>query len=201
MRSAIFGILLGIGMLLPIGQLRGALITVGTHDLLPNTAGQVIQIPVTGGETVAAFDMYLQIVHAGGAFPTFQSVDILNGTIYDGVPVTFFGSADLPDLQYASIDPNVGTVTADGIAVFATIDTTGLFSGSWPLKMTDISFGGIDGLGTLYSDVNGTQFATVINGEIRIAAAPGGEVPEPSALAIWGLLGIGCCLGARRFRR
>ena len=59
-------------------------IVVGDHTLLPDTAGQQIEIFVTGDEQVQGLNFYIQVgdggVPAGGSDvgPTIQDVDILS---------------------------------------------------------------------------------------------------------------------------
>lgn len=111
------------------------------------------------------------------------------------------------DFWYVTTSTSANTVAADGTLLYATFDTTGIFAAVtdlvWDLRMNDIPRPGfVDPFTTQFADSVGSPFfPDFTGGSVRIRGTQPSEVPEPSALAIWSLLGIGCCVGARRFRR
>jgi hypothetical protein len=171
------------------GPARGALIIdVGDHILQANQAGQQIQIFVSGGDQVQGLNLNAQIHDGSDAAvaPVFQNVDIVTGTIFAGNhnPPNHIG--DLPRIQVWSMTTASGTVPAQGLLATFTINTTGLFAGTWDLRLRDTLNG--------HTDFAGTP-ATITNGSISIAV-----IPEPSVLALVCVAGLGI-LPARVLRR
>ena len=133
-----------------------ATINVGNHVLLPNTPGQQVTIPVTGGEMVAGVDLFVQVgdggpelpnvgLPAGTDAPEISSVDMLTGTIFGGTSATqvdhdrsgvvqvFFSSVAL-----SLPPPDPQEVPAAGTLVTLTVDTTGFNSGTFDLLLSDV---------------------------------------------------------------
>ncbi len=153
-------------------------IDVGSHNLLPNQAGQQIQIFVSGDDAVQGLNLFLQVADGGSSVggsiegPEFTAVDILAGTIFDGQNTGQVG----PDPNFMPdqiVDPYTttpsGTVAAgDGsggqaLLATATISTVGWSSGTWDLKAG----------GTVNGDSDFVIIsATINNGTIT--------VPEPA---------------------
>jgi len=126
-------------------------INVGTHVLLPNTANQVVTIHVTGGEQIAGEDFYAQIgdggTYLGGSNvkPAFTNVDILGGTIFAANNNGAYGdpngtppgsNAGHPLIWVDGTTTVGGGLPASGLLATLTIDTTGLNSGTFPLRLT-----------------------------------------------------------------
>jgi autotransporter-associated beta strand protein len=148
-------------------------INVGSYYLLPNTAGQVRTIYVTGGGAVSGLNFNISVgngINPSNA-PKITNVDVL-GTAAQ--PTIFY--ANNKGQQDPYTDPSVypyyetrqtttatGTVTAAGLLALVTFDTTGVTTGSWGLSLTDPS-----GVPTDFAGVP----AVITNGSITIAHAP-----------------------------
>ncbi len=172
------------------------LIDVGNFPLLPNTAGQEIVIEVSGGDLVQGLNFNAQIgdggVDLGGVTvgPSIEDIDILAGTIFDGnntgaVDPELLGGVDFPLVEFRTTTTNNGTVAAAGLLATLTIDTTGFFSGEFPLILSATLNGPTDFAGVS---------ATITDGTITI-------VPEPSSfiMALVGAIaGLGCATLRRR---
>jgi hypothetical protein len=176
-------------------------INVGSHSLLPNTAGQKIAIYVTGGDAIAAADLLIQIGDGGPErvnFPPltagidapgvqspvgFPNVNLQNPTygtdtgIFSTVPNG--GQSDglggsIPQLIGLSILTDSGTVAANGLLATLMIDTTGFTSGTWDLMLKDTLAGNTQFLNESANQVP----LTIVNGSLTI-------VPEPTAIVLF----------------
>ena len=123
-------------------------ITIGDHTLAADTAGQQIEIYVSGGQDVSQLNFYALIAdggsECGGSIdgPAIEDIDLMTGTIFDGNNDGEYGDDDgsgesdtKPQYEAISIDVTSGTVTADGLLATLTIDTTGFTSGTWTLNL------------------------------------------------------------------
>lgn len=136
---------------------QAASIVVGTHTLLPNTPGQVIDIVGTGGEALGGMNFYASVGDGGpdlgGAdlLPLMSSVDIIGaGTIFGanntgqigGSFVTGSFGQDIGPGLYAAANTTTssGSVPFAGVIARLTIDTTGIQAGAndilIPLRVT-----------------------------------------------------------------
>ncbi len=164
------------------------IIDVGTHTLQANTPDQIIRIYVSGGDAVEALNFSAQIADGGSAGgggddgPVFTGLDLLGGTIFASNNLGQFGGSLDPQLAIASTITSSGTVHADDLLATLTIDTTGVWSGTYVLKLSDTLNGATD-----FGDVD----PTITNGMIQV-------VPEPAGLA---LLAVGCLAMPRGRRR
>jgi hypothetical protein len=168
-------------------------VNVGAFDLQPNTAGQVVEIRVTGTEQVNGVNFYAQIADAGpeplvagsaGDEPDITAVDLVGGgLLFAGGSQSDLGSEPQLAIYMADID---GTVPADGVLARLTVDTTGFFFGSGPfaLRLKDTREGPTTF--TLAADPFEVTPA-ITDGSIRI-------VPEPAGAAA-------ACLAAAGIRR
>ena len=170
------------------------IITVGSHDLLPDKANQPVDINVTGGDLVPGLDLFLQ-VGDGDAGPQIQTVDVLTGTIFADNNtgeslVAIGGSGSLPYWNaYAATTTSNGTVSADGLLATVMIDTTGFTAGMWTLSV-DFDYGGSHYASDFASDAP----VTLVNGSINI-------VPEPGSLLLLFSAAIGLARWQWRRRR
>lgn len=113
------------------------MVNVGTIVLAANKAGQAIEITVTGGDAVQGMELYAQIGNATSG-PVVQSCDILTGTIFAGNNEGLFGgSYVMPRRLYQGVVTAGGDVPASGRIATLTVDTTGMFNGTYSLSLTN----------------------------------------------------------------
>ena len=165
-------------------------VVVGEHELLANTADQLIEIMVHGGDPVQGVNLRLQVADggthpdAGGSIdgPKISSIDLVAGTIFDGNHTSQNSLLSLPQVWVQSITTANSTVAADGVLATVMIDTTGFLEGEFDLWAGNTLDGATDFAGIP---------AEITEGSIRI-------VPEPASL--FGLLtGLGIiCVRLRR---
>jgi len=151
--------------------------------LLPNTANQVISIQVTGGESIAGEDFYTQIGD-GGSFlggtdtkPAFTNVDVLGGTIFSPSNNGAYGDPNGTPPGSNAAHPLVwvdgtttlsGSLPANGLLATLTLDTTGLNSGTFPLRLSvDGALGPFDT--TLWNAVGEAVPLSVTEGTLIVA--------------------------------
>jgi len=154
-------------------------IEVGTHNLLPDRAGQVIRISVTGGDPVQGLELNAQI-QDGSSGPIFEDADILTGTIFAGNNLGLFAGGYIdPRRLYVGLVTQTGSVDANGLIAILTVRTTGLYGGTYALSLTNSLEGTTNFAGAA---------ASITEGTIVI-------VPEPAVLA---LLAAGAAVLQRR---
>ena len=175
------------------GMALGApIIDVGTHKLLENAPGQTVVVLVTGTDQVTGFNLNARLGDGLGGLPepVFESVNFAGG-MWDAGAHTVMGGPPAGNEQYvqASVVFNPAmNVSAAGLLVTLTIDTTGFFNGeSFPLLLSGITEIGQDS--HFITSGAGTLAADITNGTIEI-------VPEPASLAILALGGL-ALLGRR----
>jgi autotransporter-associated beta strand protein len=150
-------------------------IDVGTNDLLPNTANQVITLLVTNdaGTTtpqVTDFAGYFQIGPntLDQVVPVFQGADFTN---------TFWGAGSaggvgpepgLPQLMQKGFSLDAGTATANGNLINLIVDTTGIPSGTFALKLTNNAYTDVFGQNSLFLPSAANDALTINNGSITI---------------------------------
>ena len=149
-------------------------IVVGSHNLLPNTAGQPVQILVENVPDVAGVNLNAQIGDGSGiGTPLCNGVDLTTGTIFTSNNSGAWDNGSTPGLLIYSILTTSGTVSASS-ALLATfyVDTTGLNSGTFVLSLGDT----LNGPTTFLSE-SGEVPIIITNGTLTV-------VPEPTGLAI-----------------
>jgi len=172
------------------GMALGApIIDVGTHKLLENAAGQTVVVLVTGTDQVTGFNLNARLGDGSEGLPepVFESVDFAGG-MWDAGAHTVMGGPLAQYVQASVVFNPAMNVSADGLLVTLTIDTTGFFDGeSFPLLLSGITKIGQDS--HFITSGAGTLAADITNGTIEI-------VPEPTSLAILALGGL-AILGRR----
>jgi hypothetical protein len=154
-------------------------------SLLPNKAGQQVNVYTTGGEPVAGFNFYATIGDGGADLGGIDVGPTITDVVLHGVGMTF-PSGEQTDIETSSSGMYVGTsialtgknatVAATGLLATLTIDTTGFAEAgeSWPLKM--------DLAGTTFTLAGGAELVpTFSNGILAIAAT---QAPEPGTLTL-----------------
>ena len=154
-------------------------IDVGANNLLANTPNQVITLQVTNdaGTTppqVTDFAGYFQIGPNAldQTVPVFQGADFTN---------TFWGAGSaggvgpepgLPQLMQNGFSLDAGSVAADGNLINLVIDTTGISSGTFDLKLTNNAYTDVFGQSSTFLPAAANSAITIHNGSITIAAGP-----------------------------
>ena len=166
------------------------IIVVGDHDLNANTSNQRITFSVTGDELVTGVLLKQSIGDGDGGTPEPQFTDVdFSNTIWNTFPVTEQPQFMDSELDHGLTFINAGDqVTANGDFVTVVIDTTGFFTGTFPLKLANTTFGE----STTFILTGGGAFPprppndfTITNGSINI-------VPERAVLAqLLALVGMG----------
>jgi hypothetical protein len=162
-------------------------VDVGSHQLLPNTPGQTVELFVSGGDLVDAAEVNVEIGD-GTAGPLITDIDLKTNTIF--APASFT-EADVINTgrQAQSNVEGPSDVAASGRFATVTLDTTGLQFGTFPLELT--------------VNVGGTLFPTRFNNNgvaVPLTITDGSvSVPEPAALGLLGAAGL--VLVGRRRRR
>jgi MYXO-CTERM domain-containing protein len=183
------------------GADAGTHIDVGSHNLLAGQANQVVVLQVTNdvGTTppqVTDFSGYFQIGPNSldqTPVPGFQGADF-TGTFW-GVDGSASGGGPeigLPQLMQKGFSLNSGSVAANGDLIRLIVDTTGVTSGTYDLKLTNSAY--FDGFGQNSSFLPGAsnEAITINNGTITVT-------PEPGSAAI--ALGAAAAAGVMRRRR
>ncbi len=129
-----------------------ATIDVGNYLLLPNTPGQVIQLPITGTDLAPGLDLAVQIGDGGPELatvdlppgtpgPTIGQIDFASGTIFSVPGATQFTPAgNLPQVWFTNVvlGASPSEVTTNGVLANLTIDTTNFSAGSFALLLKNI---------------------------------------------------------------
>ncbi len=184
-------------VLLCVSAASGApTVVVGNHDLLPNTPGQSINIPVTGAVGVEGLNAYVQIgdTTAGPVIsnitdPNFgaMGVDLETGTIFAGNNFGQLTSLTQNRLWILDIITASGSAATSGTLMTITLDTTGLTTGTFDLLLAGTNGGDTEFLDSL----GGLIQASITNGTVTV-------IPEPMTLT---LLGIPVIAGLLRRRK
>lgn len=177
-------------------------ITVGDHNLLPNTAGQTVQIFVVSDTADSTQGLSFNAQLADGGTGAGGSID---GPIMTGDatgPGTLFETNHNP-VSDGSLPPgfvNLGFAVQSGtvpipvgssLLATLTFDTTGFTTGTYPLIL-----GGPDAINGDTQIAATTGLLSIVNGSITI-------VPEPSSivLGLFAVAGFGAVAIRRRRAR
>ncbi|MEQ9461482.1 MAG: hypothetical protein RIG82_11085 [Phycisphaeraceae bacterium] len=110
----------------------------GTYTLLEDTPGQLITIYATSDDQpVQGINLNAQIGDGLSNAPSFTSVDLLAGTIFE-TNNTGLGSASgvlTPQVAFYSTTTAIGTVLANGLLATIEIDTSGFFASDGPFDL------------------------------------------------------------------
>jgi hypothetical protein len=155
---------------------EAAVIDVGVHVLLPNTAGQQIVLRVSGAEQVTGFNLRAQLGDGLGPLtePVFQAVSFTGG-IWDAYPTMLVGGPVSGAEQFAQasvlFQETGREVPANGLLITLTINTTG-FSGpaAFPLWLSGTQIGANS---DFIPHGGGSLAPVALNGAICIGLLPG----------------------------
>ena len=125
------------------------IVDVGSHPLLGSTAGQTIQLWVTGDGNLAGLNLFVQVGDGGPELVGYGLPAGTDGPSIAGVNLQPMGgiftgrgaqtdSNGIPQVVISTFDVTNGAVNANGLLVELTIDTTGFSSGSWPLMLKGV---------------------------------------------------------------
>lgn len=164
-------------------------VLVGDHILAPNTPGQTIEIIVFHGVPVESLFLISQIGDGGPDFggsdlgPRITDVDLLTGTIFEDNNIGQTNLIEFDLVRFNTTATENGSVLTEGILATLTIDTTGFFTGSWPLLLD----------GTVLGRSNfGATPMLIANGSI--------SVPEPATVLLM-VQALAVLLGLTAMRR
>ena len=180
-------------MILAVAGAASAAITVtgGSHDLLPNTAGQTIDILIStdASDLTTGCNLNVQLGNAQGT-PDITNVEMhLTGQIFAGeVDWTYAdGGSAYPGIGMASmlVGDSANDPVASGTLATVTIDTTGLTTGTWTLTM----------MGTLNLDSSmifssGSPSVSFVDGSVTV-------IPEPATMLLLGLGAVAAVIRRR----
>lgn len=177
----------------------------GTHDLLPETSGQVIAITVSGvpgdppglggtGDAFQGVDLFLTI-NDGTTGPLITAIDLLNGTVFDGNNSGQNDAIAFPArtaFSGTTVDSDV--VGPNGVLAYITLDTTNVAMGSYPLHLYLTNPGQPLLLPPWIGVDEEEPVPVLIDGTLNI-------VPEPGSLVLALLAVVGLCGVAIHRRR
>ena len=162
------------------------IITVGSHLLQPDTPGQVVQVFVSGDQSVSGLNLFAQVGDGGPELanlpnplppgtdgPAINTVGLTAKTIFAGVPdvPTDLGSIPQVAIWSLALAEPTSSVRAAGTLARLKVDTTGFVSGSWDLLLDGVLAGLANGPFT--TNFAGTPADQIANGTITIGDLPG----------------------------
>lgn len=153
---------IGVTWALSAGAEAAFVVDVGTSYLLPDRAGQRLEVRVTGTQTVEGLNFYIQVGDGGPELggsargPRISSVDIVGSTIFAGNNRGQFVVQSEPQGVAVYTLTESTPVLGSGVLAVLTVDTTGFLQGTWPLLLADTKLGTTDFAGTPIVITNGT---------------------------------------------
>ena len=165
------GVLIYVAMTFAAIAARAATIDAASHSLLPNTAGQQVQMFVAGGGLVSGLDFFVQVGDGGAAVggtntgPTITNLDLTTGTIF-AANNTGILTEHTPLIWTGTTTTMKGSVAANGLVATLTVDTTGLAHGEFPLILNPPSTGPTQLFG-------GGVTTSLISGSLHVVPAQG----------------------------
>ena len=186
-----------------MAQAQAAIITVGDHDIAPNTTTEIQILIQREGSDSDLFGASLALQVTEGttlAGPAIDSVDLITGTLFathDVAVEEIISGSDPPQHAFWEVltnDLSPIAIPQDGLLATVRIDATG-FTEGMTYNLTASSFIANGGaIGTLLIDTNGEEVTpTVIDGTITIT-------PEPAAFTLWAVSGL-LAMSLRRHKR
>ena len=158
----------------PNDSVAGPIIDVGSYKLAPNTPGQTITLSVSGDSQVTGFNLRAELGDGLGPNPEpiFQAVGF-SGGIWDAFSTTVAGGVVGAHHQYAQasvvFNATGESVAASGNFVTLTLDTTGLYGGTYALDLADTDIGA----DSVFIGNGGSDLpATITNGSVTIITPP-----------------------------
>jgi hypothetical protein len=122
-------------------------INVGNYLLLPNTAGQVVLIPVTGTDMAPGADLAVQVGDGGPPMggtpgPAISQIGFSSGTIFSVAGATQSTPAgNIPQVWFTDVvlTGSPAYVPANGTLANITINTTGFSNGKFALSLSNVA--------------------------------------------------------------
>ena len=161
------------------GQLQ---VDIGEHHVFGNTANQQVELFVTGGAAVSAFDLQLQLGDGTGTTPAITDVDLETGTIFANNNTGQSQAQSTEQQQFWSIVTQTGSVPANARLATITFSTVNVSEGTFDLTMTDVAgedsafFVTLDTTGDGHPDTVEPVPANFIDGLLVVSGSP----PPPS---------------------
>ena len=154
------------------------LVDVGTHVLAPDSSGQTIPIYISGGDLITGVNLNIQIEDGFPDVPTssldgpnIEAVDLvgdISATIFTGNNTGQQDPGGGLQLAFRSLTTPFGSTAAgDGLLATVTLDTTGLYEGTFLLSLGAT----VVGVTEFLDDKAAPIPATIHDGAIVIQAA------------------------------
>ena len=139
-------------------------INVGTIYLANDQASQSRTISVTGGDAVQGLELNMKIAD-GSSGPTFNSVDILSGTVFAANNSGLFpGSYAFARTAYQGVVTNDSTVSANGLLATISFNGTGTANGTYGLSLINTPEGRTNFAG-LFTNITDGQIVVTYGGD------------------------------------
>ena len=160
-------------------------IDIGEHHVFGNAGNQQIEIFISGGASVSAFDLNFQLGDGDGASPAITGVDLQSGTIFANNNTGQTQAQSNAQQQFWTIVTQAGSVPANGRLATITFNTANVSEGTFDLTMTDVAghdsafFVTLDTTGDGQPDTIEPVAANFIDGVLSVSGSP----PPPTNFA------------------